>query len=159
MSSLLDELLNTDIPSISEELFVDVYLKLLVENKDEPGVFNIRWLREVSMRISSPVKVVNQDGETIFTVPPLANDTEVSNGGAIHNLMIEVEATRNMHKARGERMLRDNLPGFVNLDNRTSDSDIQQWVSILDRYGYSDLTTSESETVSHSEIEEEMDEW
>jgi len=130
-------------PSIKESLFRDRYLPAFINNDKE---LCLEWVERISISPFAKVRVVDDSDmdKILFEVPPLVRGPETQIGGNFNAVMQTASRiAENYNSKVTERYIRDTLNGRFVCETE-SDADMEAWIDIAIRYGYSRPDTPQS---------------
>jgi len=131
--------------SFPEELFVKFFLPFFVgEIPATPEINMNTWLDKVSGDPKNPVDIIDNEGNVIFTVPPILDQSviEQSNPQSRSMTVIERQYSRlkEISAVASQMYLEKTLTGIHVKDKPTEEvyNNIRVWNDILKRYGKED---------------------
>lgn len=147
-------------PWIKETLFRDRYLPAFVNGDNE---MCLEWVERISISPFAKVRVVddNDIDKVLFEVPPLMRGPETQIGGNLNAVMRTAGVIAETYSKKvTEKYVKETLGGRFVADNE-SDEDVEAWIEIAERYGYSkaqaDSTTPEEGSDGLVNEEEDWD--
>lgn len=142
----MDEILNdsaSDVARVSETDFVKHLLPILTNTSG--GQSLDRWLDFAGHSMRGIEVFDPSTGEALFKIPPIMRriNREFTGRGELSAFEIvrTAQKKRLVHENLGNKHLNDHLTGRVS-HTAVNVSDIQQWNSILKRYGYEPIFTT-----------------
>lgn len=151
ITDALQEILQSaedDLPVLPEPIFVNEFLPLFAQGGQ--GVSLNDWM-QVAKHPHNSVKVINQQGEELFRVPPILADTsfqsEHEQRKSMYDVAMDAENKARLSPMMGREYLNQELNNRV--EHREVDLEvIHTWNWIFERYGYEPI-----------EIPDDVEQW
>lgn len=160
MSSAAADILQEESPTISLDLLISKYIPLLLD--PDPAIFNMTWINEISKNPLLEVRVLDGSGDTVYTIPPLVQSANTIETADIQHMATMAVLESNVHEARGQAVLREQLPRLVSFTNSDNSKGTNVWRTILNDHGFGEHirynTRSEQISTEGFDIIED-DEW
>lgn len=140
LDDILEDTANT-MPVLPEPIFVKHFLPLFASEEE---VDLTPWL-DVAGNAQNPVRVINREGEVLFTVPPLLRDVPFrgergeGDGNPINEVIEDALNQGRMSPVLGNRLVRSALEERL-VRIPTDLNVLEQWNEIFRRYNYPEIT-------------------
>ena len=137
-NEFLKTILDTPLPTISEELFKSKYIYALWEyanNKDIKA--NLRWVKEIAGTGRCRVNVIDPKGNVLFTVPPIESTVTESRPRLKLSLNEVITQSRRYMLSRQEKTaekLTSSIYSHFTLPDDPTER--ETWLSIFRHYGF-----------------------
>jgi hypothetical protein len=150
--SYLKDVLDILLPRITEKNFLKDFFPLILAQ--EFKVFAVNWVAAVAKSYEQRVQVVDDAGNSLFTVPPLCDILNYSSDKLGVELFL---AKREMETspALGLQKLTRTITDHISIESTVNENYQHEWVEIYKRYGKEHLLVDYSSDTTQSQGEEE----
>lgn len=145
ISSDIQAMTEESVKTVSEQIFVQVFLPLFAGDKELPYKVTMQHWLNMAGGWFNEVAIVNDRGEELFRTPPLADRNLVAPGAGKHKIahaVITAQQYSAISPADSEAYIRNSLAAHLNSIASKGNTlhFIQRWNDIMVRYGRQPLT-------------------